>query len=85
MLAHNARAAFLEALDAGDRVAGDLLALGVAETQAAVSHHLALLRLAGLVDVRRSGKFSRCTITEAGRFYLGLWRSAEAYEKGDRS
>lgn len=54
-LADPTRRAMLERLKAGDLNAGEL-AEGLPMTKASVSHHLNLLKSAGLVKVRRQGQ-----------------------------
>jgi DNA-binding transcriptional ArsR family regulator len=41
-------------------------------SQPAISHHLALMRIGGLVTPSREGKFVRYSLTDRGRKLLGL-------------
>jgi DNA-binding transcriptional ArsR family regulator len=54
-LADPTRRRMLERLRQGDLTAGEL-AEGLPMTKASVSHHLALLKQAGLIHVRRQGQ-----------------------------
>lgn len=57
MLAHPFRLAVIEALRPGERTAGDLVRL-VGTTAANLSQHLGAMREAGIVAVRREGRFA---------------------------
>jgi DNA-binding transcriptional ArsR family regulator len=64
------RARVLLMLGDGDRHVGALCA-EVGLSMAAISHHLRLLRLTGLVDFRRDDKRKVYTLTDAGRAIRG--------------
>lgn len=55
-LSDKTRREILYLLKSGDKTAGDIAA-GFSMTQATVSHHLSVLKEAGLVDDRREGKY----------------------------
>lgn len=57
-------------LEDGEQHVGALCE-AVGQGQPAVSHHLALLRAARLVEVRRDGKFNRYALSEDGRKLAG--------------
>ncbi len=45
------------------------------QSQPAVSHHLALLRVSGLIESRREGKMVLYSLTDSGKTLLGSLRS----------
>jgi len=53
-------------LSEGEKSAGDLCA-EVAQSRAAVSQHLAILRHSGIVRARREGQFQYYELTDLGR------------------
>ena len=56
----------LAEIAAGERHVTDLCA-ALGQTQPAVSHHLALLRISGLIEARREGKHNYYGLTDRGR------------------
>ncbi|WP_433664966.1 ArsR/SmtB family transcription factor [Nocardia sp. CA-128927] len=65
MLAATARLQILWLLSQGERDVGTL-AIDIGQTVPAVSQHLAKLRLAGLVRMRKEGRRNVYTIADAG-------------------
>ena len=61
------RLQLLRLLAEGERNVGDLCIALDGQSQPAVSHHLAKLRDAGLVEPKRDGKFSYYSLTDHGR------------------
>lgn len=66
MAADPTRLHLLTALRNGRRNVSELCA-NLRTTQAAVSHHLAMLRAGRLVDSQRTGKFNYYALTSSGR------------------
>jgi DNA-binding transcriptional ArsR family regulator len=62
------RLSVLLLLGDGERSVGDLsAATGCSSSMSALSRHLALLRLAGIIVPRREGQLSIYTLTDTGR------------------
>jgi ArsR family transcriptional regulator, lead/cadmium/zinc/bismuth-responsive transcriptional repressor len=70
-LADPTRLSVAAALAAGDELCGCDLAFLLGRAENLVSHHLRVLREAGLVEPRREGKTVMCSLTEDGRALLG--------------
>jgi len=81
------RRAILEMLKSTELTAGEIAA-AFDMTKPSISHHLGILQQAGLVDVRRSGRYLRYSLNttvveEAVGWLLGLaGRSANSKETG---
>jgi ArsR family transcriptional regulator, lead/cadmium/zinc/bismuth-responsive transcriptional repressor len=69
-LADPTRLSVATALAAGDELCGCDLAFLLGRAENLVSHHLRVLREAGLVRSRRDGKTVMCSLTEEGRALL---------------
>jgi len=65
----------LEVLSQGERNVTDLCEM-MATSQPALSHHLALLRAAKLIEGRREGKFNFYALAPAG---TALWTACSTY------
>src|SRR4051794_12059677 len=59
------RIRIIRRLGEGEQYVGELGAL-LGQTQPAVSHHIALLRVAGIIEARRAGKNNFYTLTDLG-------------------
>ena len=72
------------ALCSGDELCVCDVAWVVGLAQNLVSHHLRLLKIAGMVSSRRSGKLVMYRLTERGRELTGAMLNATADEEVDR-
>ena len=76
-LADPTRFSVARALHAGDELCGCDLAWVTGRSQPLVSHHLKVLRQAGLVAARRDGRVVFFALTPAGRALLGALLAGE--------
>jgi DNA-binding transcriptional ArsR family regulator len=74
MVADRTRLRVLLLLESGPRNVTDIVGQ-VELTQAATSHHLALLRHGGMVVCERAGKCNFYSLTDKGRALVGAIRS----------
>lgn len=74
MLADGSRIGILMAIADGERNVTQLTEL-LPMTQPGVSHHLALLKLSGVVAPHRAGKFVRYGLTDDGRALVAVVRA----------
>ncbi len=74
-LSHPSRLMILDALNEGDLCVCDLTEL-VGSDQSTVSKHLAVLRNAGIIDMRKEGTLSMCHLRV--QCLQGFWSCIEA-------
>ena len=76
-LADPTHVSLAQALGAGDEMCGCDRARVIGRSQPLVSHHVKVLREAGLVDARRDGRIVFSALTSRGRRVLEALRAAK--------
>jgi ArsR family transcriptional regulator len=74
LIADETRVRLIALLATGEMNVGELCE-AIGQTQPAVSHHLALLRVSGLMEARRAGKNNYYGLTDNGRAVLEMVRT----------
>jgi ArsR family transcriptional regulator len=74
LIADETRVRLIGLLATGEKNVTELCE-AIGQSQSAVSHHLALLRVSGIMENRREGKFNFYSLTDNGRAVLEMIRT----------